>query len=206
MAASMSADRCMNVSAERSATLGFPVTPPSGTTGAGVTWFTLGGVSGEMASVVTSQTVSGARGRGALRLQLEHAFRTPTGDYFATRDRAVCAPAGGSPTVCRVNDVLTITRGTGIVAGASGSLRNQGTIDFAAGTVGISIRGRVCADGPRGRRRTTERPRITQRDPRPFRYASGACEGALWCTARRGHSVAVRGRTGAPRIQRLVRP
>lgn len=146
---SRAADRCVNVAAEGTATLGFPITLPNGTTGAGANWlpFAVGGIQGELASVVVSQAASGANGQGALHLELEHAFRTPAGDYFITRDRAVCAPSAGGPAVCRVNDVLTIVGGTGVFAGANGSLRNHGVIDFAAGTLVYAIRGRVCADG-----------------------------------------------------------
>lgn len=143
------ADRCVNVEADGVATLGFPVTLPNGTTGAGGTWtpVTLGGIAGELASVLVSDGGSGASTRGARHWVLEHAFRTAGGDWFVTRDRAVCAPAGADPTTCRVNDALTIVDGTGIFANARGSLRNHGAIDLAGGTLAYAIRGRVCGDG-----------------------------------------------------------
>ena len=146
---SQPAARCLNVAADAVATLGFPVVLPNGTAGAGAQWFpvTLGGISGEMASVLLSETVSGSKGQGARHWTLQHAFRTASGDYFITTDRAVCAPAGQNPAVCRVNDVLTVTAGTGIFAGAGGSLRNHAVIDFAAGTLVSSLRGRVCGAG-----------------------------------------------------------
>ena len=146
LAASQSSERCVNVSAAGIASLGL-VTLPNGTSGFGGTWFpvTLGGLRGEMASVVVSQKPSGEG--GALHLTLEHAFRLPSGQYFLTHDRAVCAPAGPNPATCQVNDVLTIVEGTGVFTNANGSLRNHGVIDFAAGTLDFSIRGRVCGDG-----------------------------------------------------------
>lgn len=144
--ASQSGDRCMNVFAQGTAPLGF-VALPNGTAGFGGMWFpvSLGPVNGEMASVVVGQETSGQQ--GAQHLTLEHAFRTLTGDYFITRDRAVCAPAGTNPATCRVNDVLVITEGTGIFTNANGSLRNHGVVDFGAGTLDFSMRGRVCGDG-----------------------------------------------------------
>ena len=150
LTASQSSERCANVSAEGTASLGL-VTLPNGTSGFGGTWFpvTLGGLSGEMASVVVSQEISGQGGGqgGAVHLSLEHAFRLPTGHYFLTHDRAVCAPAGPNPATCHVNDVLTIVEGTGVFTNANGSLRNHGVIDFAASSLDFSIRGRVCGDG-----------------------------------------------------------
>ena len=80
LAASQSSERCVNVSAAGTASLGL-VTLPNGTSGFGGTWFpvTLGGLRGEMASVVVSQKTSGEG--GALHLTLEHAFRLPSGQY-----------------------------------------------------------------------------------------------------------------------------
>lgn len=146
LAGSQSSERCVNVFSEGTASLGL-VTLPNGTSGFGGTWFpaTLGGLSGEMASVVVSQEMSGQG--GALHLTLEHAFRLPTGHYFLTHDRAVCAPAGPNPATCQVNDVLTIVEGTGVFTNANGSLRNHGVIDFAASALDFSVRGRVCGDG-----------------------------------------------------------
>ena len=115
--------------------------------GGTLTAASLGGVAGEMASVLVSDEPSGASTRGARHWTLMHAFRTASGDHFLTRDRAVCAPAGSDPATCRVNDVLTIVAGTGVFADATGSLRNHGTIDFAAGTLTYAIRGRLCGDG-----------------------------------------------------------
>jgi hypothetical protein len=141
-------ERCLNVEAEDIATLGI-VTLPDGTTGFGGVWtpMTLGTLSGEMASVLVGQETSGSKEQGASHLRLKHAFRTASGDYFMTEDRAVCAPAGTDPQTCRVNDVLTIVSGTGVFSNANGTLRNHGTADFVAGTLAFSIRGRICGDG-----------------------------------------------------------
>jgi hypothetical protein len=144
---SSSAERCANVAADGTATLGV-VTLPDGTTGFGALWFpiTLGGISGEMASAIVSQQTVGSDDQGAVHLTLEHAFRVPSGDYLLTQDRAVCAPAGADPLTCRVNDVLTISSGTGIFSNASGSLRNHGVIDFGRGSLEFSLRGRICGE------------------------------------------------------------
>jgi hypothetical protein len=138
----------MNVSFDTpSGALGLvEVAPGVFTLGALPTPVTLGGVSGLMSSVVTSQELSGAKGQGAQHLTLEHTFTSSAGSFF-TEDRAVCAPAGRDPNVCRVNDVLRVVRGTGIFVNAGGSLRNHGIIDLNTFTLTISLKGRVCGDG-----------------------------------------------------------
>jgi hypothetical protein len=138
----------VNAAADGGATLGFVILP-DGTAGFGGTWtpISLGGLEGEMASVVTGQTVSGSNQQGAVHLTLKHAFRTAGGDYFMTEDRAVCAPAGANPATCRVNDALTIVSGTGVFANANGSITNHGVINFAAGTLEFVLHGRICGDG-----------------------------------------------------------
>jgi hypothetical protein len=46
-----------------------------------------------------------------------------------------------------VNDVLSLVSGTGVFAGAGGSLRHHGVIDLNTYSLSISLRGRVCGDG-----------------------------------------------------------
>ena len=116
------------------------------TLGALPTPTTLAGVAGLLGSVVTGLEASGARGQGAQHITLVHTFTSPAGT-FTTRDRAVCAPAGRDANVCRVNDVLSVVSGTGVFAGAGGSLRNHGVIDLNAFTLTISLRGRLCGAG-----------------------------------------------------------
>lgn len=139
---------CRNVEFTGQAALGFVVLP-NGVAGLGGTWTptTLGGIAGETASVLVGEEASGAEGQGARHWTLVHSFRALNGDWFITSDRAVCAPAGQDPTTCRVNDVMTIVSGTGMFAGATGQLRNHGTIDFVNGTLEVSLRGRICGDG-----------------------------------------------------------
>ena len=93
--------------------------------------------------------------RGAQHITLQHKFESTDParpGTFTTEDRAVCAPAGKDPAVCRVNDVLTIVSGTGIFANAEGSLRNHGIIDLSTFSLSFSIRGRVCGDGVQERK------------------------------------------------------
>ena len=111
---------------------------------------TFGNVPGLLSSIVTSFDASGSAGQGAQHLTLMHTFVSTDlmrPGSFTTQDRAVCAPAGSGPAVCRVNDVLTIVSGTGMFANAAGSLRNHGVIDFSTFSLTFSIRGRVCGDG-----------------------------------------------------------
>ena len=116
----------------------------------------LGDVPGMFGSIVTSLAASGSNGQGAQHVTLIHTFISTDParpGSFTTRDRAVCAPAGSGPAVCRVNDVLTIVSGTGVFANATGSLRNHGIIDLTnltpttPGSLTVSLRGRICGDG-----------------------------------------------------------
>jgi hypothetical protein len=138
--------RCISIFAEG----GGPLVNNGGTLGFAPAPVMFGDVPGMLSSVVTSYSASGAQGQGAQHLTLEHTFVSTDAarpGSFTTQDRAVCAPAGSDPFVCRVNDVLTVVSGTGIFANASGSLRNHGLIDMNTFSLTFSIRGRVCGDG-----------------------------------------------------------
>jgi hypothetical protein len=136
------AERCANVTLGGTAPLGLI----DGALGALPTPVTIAGVDGMLGSVITSRSASGVDGQGAQHITLRHQFTSGSGT-FATDDRAVCAPAGSDPNVCRVNDVMEIVSGTGVFANASGQLVNHGTIDLNTFTLFYSARGRVCGDG-----------------------------------------------------------
>ena len=64
-----------------------------------------------VSSYITSQSGSGSNGQGATHLTLQHTYESTDparAGKFITEDRAVCAPAGSDPAVCRVNDVLRL--------------------------------------------------------------------------------------------------
>ncbi len=134
--------RCTNVSFEGTAQLGVF----DGALGAVPTPLMVGSISGAMGSIVESVEAKGSRGQGAQHLTLHHEFVSAQGS-FQTSARAVCAPAGRDPNVCRVNDVMRIVSGTGVFANATGQLRNHGIIDLNTFTLTVSLRGRVCGDG-----------------------------------------------------------
>ena len=140
--ASRAAERCTNVDVEGSAPLGIF----DGALGAVPTPVTIAGIDGMLGSVITSMSASGGAGQGAQHITLRHEFVSASGT-FQTDDRAVCAPAGSDPNVCRVNDVMEIVSGTGVFGKASGQLVNHGTIDLNTFTLAYSARGRVCGDG-----------------------------------------------------------
>ena len=145
-AAPQPAADCMNVFAEG----GGPLANVGGVLGFAPAPVTLGDLPGMLSSVVTTLDASGARGQGAQHLTLVHTFVSTDParpGTLTTRDRAVCAPAGSDPAVCRVNDVLTVVSGTGIFANAAGSLRNHGELNFDTFSLTFSIRGRVCGIG-----------------------------------------------------------
>ena len=140
--ASQPAARCTNVDLEGATPLGFF----GGALGAVPTPVTIAGIEGMLGSVITSMSPSGAAGQGAQHIRLRHEFVSSAGT-FRTDDRAVCAPAGSDPNVCRVNDVMEIVSGTGAFENASGQLVNHGTINLNTFTLAYSARGRVCGDG-----------------------------------------------------------
>jgi hypothetical protein len=145
-AAPQSAAECVNVFAEG----GGPLANISGSVGLAPIAITFGDVPGMLSSIVISLGGSGAQNQGAQHLTLMHTFVSidpARPGTLTTEDRAICAPAGSDPAVCRVNDVLTVVSGTGIFAHASGSLRNHGELNFNTYSLTFSIRGRVCGDG-----------------------------------------------------------
>ena len=146
-----SSARCMNVSFEGAAALAvIEVAPGVFTLGALPAPFTLGDIPGTFGSVVTSLDTSGAKGQGAQHLTLQHTFVSTDpsrAGTFRTEARAVCAPAGTDPNVCRVSDVMQIAVGTGIFTNPDGAMHNHGVIDLNTFTITIALTGRVCGDG-----------------------------------------------------------
>jgi hypothetical protein len=122
--------------------------------GLGAMWqdATIGDVTGQMASVILGVRYTGAHGQGAQHYQLIHRFDADDGEsWFRSVDRAVCAPAGPDPLVCRVNTSMNIESGEGLFANASGHMHNHGRLvitgfDPPAGYLQADIRGRICAD------------------------------------------------------------
>ncbi|MEO7132656.1 MAG: hypothetical protein ABI024_00400 [Vicinamibacterales bacterium] len=146
-----SSARCMNVSFDGAAALAvIEVAPGVFTLGALPAPFTLGDIPGMFGSVVTSLDTSGSKGQGAQHLTLQHSFVSSDPlrpGSFLTAARAVCAPAGTDPNVCRVSDVMQIASGTGIFANPDGVMHNHGVIDLNNFTITIALNGRVCGDG-----------------------------------------------------------
>jgi hypothetical protein len=137
-------DRCANVAAEGQTAL----VPVGNSFGAAPAPMTLAGITGTLSSVVIfgPDATQPPPEHGAWHVTLTHTFTSPQGT-FVTEDRAVCAPAGSDPNVCRVNDVLEVVSGTGVFANAGGQLQNHGIIDQNTFTLTFSLRGRVCGDG-----------------------------------------------------------
>jgi hypothetical protein len=81
------------------------------------------------------------RGDGALVFDLVHTFTTENGDTFTTSDHVVAGPI--NPPVYRINNLATITGGTGLYEGAFGFIHDSGTLNFAAGVVSVDYHGRI---------------------------------------------------------------
>lgn len=143
--------RCMNIHYSGSGALGFiEIAPGIFSLGFPPQPAMLGDLPVLASSYITSLTPSGSNGQGAQHITLRHTYTSTDParpGSFVTEDRAVCAPAGKDPNVCRVNDVLTIVSGTGIFANAGGKLTNHGVIDLNTFTLSFDVRGRVCGDG-----------------------------------------------------------
>lgn len=173
-AAARSADRCVNVDLELTASLGLWMFQGQVVGGGVPAPVTLGGIDGWLASFLENPGAPPQGRSGTTRWELTHVFFTsPPGavdisggggffvpavdlgaqaDWFLTDDRAVCADAGGGPFVCRVNDQMPLVDGAGMFAGAEGFLHNHGTITIldpntGAGVGDFHVRGRVCGDG-----------------------------------------------------------
>lgn len=145
-AATQPAGACINVSAECAG----PLANIGGAVGFAPAPVTLGDIPALLGSTVTSFDAPAAQGEATKHLTLVHTFVSTDParpGTLTTLDRAVCAPTGTEPSVCRVDGVLTIASGTGIFAHAAGSLRNQGELNFNTFSLAFSIRGRICGDG-----------------------------------------------------------
>ena len=153
LAVSQPAASCVNVAADASGPLGLWSHGGFGGFGLSPSPITLGDDEGVMASFVSSETISGAKGQGAHHIVLNHVFWSSDGtSWFLTEDKASCAPADNDPATCLVNDHLRLVDGAGDYANAAGHLQNHGFIEFTsfappAGTLDLQIRGRVCGDG-----------------------------------------------------------
>jgi hypothetical protein len=84
-----------------------------------------------------------ATGNGARSFSAGHTIVTAIGDTLYTTDRGVMTPTAAPPRY-QISNQLTVTRGTGIYAAATGRLRTTGAVDYAAGTVRLDYRGRIC--------------------------------------------------------------
>jgi hypothetical protein len=146
VALSRSAAECENVSVAAAFELGPWMYQGEAVFGGQPQPVTLAGIEGEFGSFLTGERSTGIHGQGAIHWTLTHVFVSAQGG-FLTEDRAVCAPAGNSPVVCRVNDHLEIVSGDGVFADARGFLHNHGVIDFVSSTMDASIRGRLCGSG-----------------------------------------------------------
>lgn len=151
--ASRAAEACVNVAVETSGPLGLWMHNGATVFGLVPGPVVLGGVSGTMGSFVHSETISGSKGQGAHHIVLSHVFTADDeSGSFTTQDKASCAPGDNNPATCIVNDHMTIVSGTGRYENARGMLQNHGLITFTstappAGTLDLSVHGRVCGDG-----------------------------------------------------------
>ena len=79
---------------------------------------------------------------GTLHAATSHTFVFADGSSFVTLDSAVLSPMD-VPGVYRLNTRAAILDGTGIYAGANGSLNIHGTINLSSGVVDWRFDGRV---------------------------------------------------------------
>jgi hypothetical protein len=100
----------------------------------------LGDYSGEMRSVIISQTPT----ETGLDVVLVHYFDDGKGNVFWTDDRAIMTPLNAEMTLFTVYDEMTIVDGTGDFACASGLLINEGEVDFSSGMLDFDVSGKVC--------------------------------------------------------------
>jgi hypothetical protein len=153
LADSRSAEYCVNVHVETSGDLGLWMHGGAVVFGLMPGPVVLGGIPGTMGSFVHGETISGIKGQGAHHIVLSHVFTSDDGlGSFITQDKAACAPGDNNPATCIVNDHMTIASGDGRFTNARGLLQNHGLITFTsaappAGTLDLSVRGRVCGDG-----------------------------------------------------------
>jgi hypothetical protein len=140
MQGTLTGNHCENLTLEVDAGIGFWQFNGQTVFGGLPNTNTIAGVTGQLGSIITGQTQTGR----ATHVTLMHVFLSDAGTFF-TEDRAICAQAGNDPTSCLINDDMRIVGGTGVFEEVSGFMHNTARLDFVAGTLTGTARGRICA-------------------------------------------------------------
>lgn len=101
---------------------------------------TFGDYTGEMRSIITSQTPTAT----GFEATLVHYWSDTKGNSFWTSDNAVFDATDQTQTTFVGTDTMTIVDGRGDFDCASGQLINQATLRFATQTLDYNVTGEVC--------------------------------------------------------------
>ncbi|TCD13819.1 hypothetical protein [Oricola cellulosilytica] len=107
----------------------------------------LGSVSGDLAGATRAVLLDQSEGKdGVLALSLAHDFVTRSRGTLRTSDTATWTPIPGEDGVFHMMTEYTIQDGAGPLAGATGTLRNDGIADTITGLVTLRYEGELCVD------------------------------------------------------------
>jgi len=108
----------------------------------------LGTVTGGLRGATTAQFTAEPQPDGSIELALHHAFVNEAGDSLQTEDTGLLVPVPNSAGVFRMTVHYTITGGTGMFEGSTGTLDNHGEAILAGslnGQLTLRYSGRICA-------------------------------------------------------------
>lgn len=107
----------------------------------------LGNVSGDLAGATRAVLLDQSEvDDGVLELSLAHDFVTRSRGALKTSDTAIWTPIPGEKGLFHMATEYTIQSGTGLLAGATGTLKNDGIADTNTGLVTLRYEGKICVN------------------------------------------------------------
>ncbi len=109
---------------------------------------TIAGVEGMLGSFVTHRYATNELENSAVFYHLFHLFWSEDRENaFVTWDHAVQSPVNKKNNTARINNKLEVLAGTGVFKNATGTLINNGMINYNTFKIHANVHGRICGEG-----------------------------------------------------------